>query len=238
MNILDSRKKFFITFCFILLNAFLIVGFLVIRDATSLNQLKKEMNELTKLNVTTDRFNRKIKTTGGYAAVEISIKEYLDGYAVGVQDINSLVHDPQLSKILSYENYLEDGPDFKNSIAYLEEAKDTFNTEIDQLLEDLEEDHIMEHIHTRTNDTYYVSLYEQLMLDGEINDELYQSKDLFSKTKVQVNSIYDTSLAILNFLIAYDGSWKLEDGQIKFANDELCQYYNSLIAKVETKKGD
>ena len=224
MNILDSRKKFFITFCFILLNAFLIVGFLVIRDATSLNQLKKEMNELTKLNVTTDRFNRKIKTTGGYAAVEISIKEYLDGYAVGVQDINSLVHDPQLSKILSYENYLEDGPDFKNSI--------------DQLLEDLEEDHIMEHIHTRTNDTYYVSLYEQLMLDGEINDELYQSKDLFSKTKVQVNSIYDTSLAILNFLIAYDGSWKLEDGQIKFANDELCQYYNSLIAKVETKKGD
>ena len=43
-------------FCFIVLDAFLVVGFLVIRDATSINNLKKEINELTKLDITKDDF--------------------------------------------------------------------------------------------------------------------------------------------------------------------------------------
>ena len=238
MNILSTRRRFFLVFCFILINAFLVVGFLVIRDATSINKLKKEINELTKLSITKDRYNRKIKTTGGYAVVEESIKSYLDSYAVGVQDINTLIHDPKLTSILSYDNYLEDGPDFQNSIAYLKESRAVFNQEIDELLKDLERDSIMYHIYGRTNNSYYISFYEQFMFDGDVTDDLYQSKDLFRKTKIKVNGVYDTSLDVLNFLVTYNDSWKLEDGQIKFATEELCEYYNNLIAKLETKKDE
>ena len=143
---MSTRRKFFMIFCFIVLDAFLLIGFLAIRDATSINQLKKEVNELTKLSIVNDRYNRSIKTKGGYAIVETSIKEYLDNYAVSVQEVSDLIHDPKLAKILSYDNYLEDGPDFQNSIAYLNESKKTFNDEIDQLLVDLEEEQIMENI--------------------------------------------------------------------------------------------
>lgn len=225
-------------FCFIILDAFLLVGFLVIRDATTINKLKKEINELTKLDITKDRYNRSIKTTGGYAVVEKSIKSYLDGYAVGVQEVGGLIHDEKLGKILSYDNYLEDGPDFKNSIAYLEEARFNFNREIDDLLEDLEQDKIMENIHNHTDDSYYVALYEELMFNEDMKDELYQSKEMFQKTKQKVNGVYDVSLSILNFLVTYNGSWTLEDGQIKFETQELCDYYNSLIVKVQTKKDE
>ena len=149
-----------------------------------------------------------------------------------------MIHDPKLTKILSYDNYLEDGPDFQNSIAYLEESRFNFNREMDELLEDLEQDKIMDNIHNHTEDSYYVALYEELMFNDDMKDELYQSKELFQKTKAKVNSVYDISLSVLNFLITYNGSWKLEDGQIKFETQELCDYYNSLISKIETKKDE
>ena len=235
---MSTRRKFFIIFCFIILNAFLLVGFLVIRDATSINKLKKEVRELAELNILEDRYNRPIKTKGGYAIVEKAIKEYLDDYAVSVQSINELIHDPQLSKILSYDNYLEDGPDFQNSLAYLESSKKTFNDQMDDLLKDLEEEQIMENIYKRTNDSYYIALYEELMFDGDMTEELKESQQMFVETREKVNGIYDTSLDVLNFLITYNGQWKLEDGQIKFETQELLNYYNDLIAKVQEKKDD
>ena len=235
---MTTKRKFFMIFCFIVLDAFLLVGFLVIRDATSLNKLKREINELTKLDIMKDRYNRKIQTSGGYAIVESSIKDYLDEYAVNVQEVNSLIRDPKLAKVLSYDNYLEDGPDFKNSIAYLEESKVTFNREMDTLLDDLEQDEIMNNIFDHTHDTYYVSLYHQLMFTDGMTDELYQSKNLFQKTKIRVNGVYDASLNVLNFLASNNDQWILENGEIKFATDDLCQYYNGLIAKVETKRGE
>lgn len=233
---MSTRRKFVFIFCFILLDAFLVVGFLVIRDATSINKLRKEVNELTKLDVTKDRYNRKIKTTGKYAIVESSIKDYLDGYALEVQKATALMHDPQLSKILSYENYLEDGPDFKNSIAYLEESREEFNDEIDALLYDLEEEQIMNHIYERTKDDYYVSLYQELMFDDDMKDGLNESKELFQQTRTKMNNVYDVSLEVLNFLKTYNDSWELDNGEIKFKTNDLRNYYDTLIAKIETKK--
>ena len=235
---MSSRRKFAIVFCFIILDAFLLVGFLVIRDATSINKLKKEVNELTKLDVTKDRFNRKIQTSGKYALVEESIKDYLDGYAIEIQEVSVMMHDPTLSKILSYDNYLEDGPDFKNSIAYLEESRESFNDQIDSLLYDLEEEQIMNHIYERTDDNYYVGLYQDLMFNDNMKDELDQSRDLFQKTRIKMNGIYDTSLEVLNFLKTYNDSWELSDGQIKFKTPELRDYYESLISKVQNKKDE
>ena len=235
---MNARRKYVFIFCLILLDAFLIVGFLVIRDATSINKLKKEVKELEKLDVTKDRYNRKIQTSGKYALVEASIKDYLDSYALEIQEVSNMMHDPQLSKILSYDNYLEDGPDFNNSIAYLQDSKENFNAQIDALLYDLEEEQIMNHIYERTNDSYYVSLYQQMMFDDDMRDGLNQSRDLFQRTRTKMNNVYDTSLEVLNFLVTYHDSWELNNGEIKFSNNELYQYYASLIQKVQTKKDE
>ena len=43
---LSKKKKVFLSILFIILNMFLLVGFLVIRDATSLNDLKKDVATL------------------------------------------------------------------------------------------------------------------------------------------------------------------------------------------------
>lgn len=233
-----NLRKYFVIFCFIILDAFLVVGFLAIRDATSINELKKEVNELTKLNVRTDRYNRKLKTSGKYAVVEDTIKDYLDSYAVGVQEMDLLMTDKQLLNVLSYDNYLDDGPEFTNSLEYLNDSKDRFNTLTNQLLLELNDEQIMNNIYSRMSDTYYINLYQDLMFDTNMTDELHESEELFLRTQLRMNNIYDTSIMVLEFLQAYNSSWVLEDNQIKFENQELCDYYNSLIEKVESKRDE
>ena len=105
---MSKKKKVFFSVLFVLLNMFLLVGFIVIRDATLLNDLKKEVANLSKLDVTKDRYNSKIKTRGKYAIVEKAIKTYLDDYAVSLQESLQIVQDPQLTSILSYDNYQKD----------------------------------------------------------------------------------------------------------------------------------
>ena len=56
---MSSRQKFLLIFGFIILNMFMLVSFLVIRDATMENELKNEMEYLSKLDITKDRYNKK-----------------------------------------------------------------------------------------------------------------------------------------------------------------------------------
>lgn len=232
---MSTRRKFFMVFCFILIDAFLIIGFLYIRDATKINILKKEVSNLAKLNIMTDDYNTKIKTSGKYAIVEKSIKEYLSSYAIGVQEVSRIVTDEELKGILSYENYQNDGPNFEKSLTYLSDSKTNFNNKIDVLLDSLNEKNMKKYINSKTDDKYYRSLYVRLITSDEITASLYPTRDILMKAKVNVNNIYDTSTDVLNFLKAYQGSWYLENGEIKFKSEDLYNHYIELISKVKTE---
>ncbi len=218
---MSSRRKFLLIFCFIILDMFLLIGFLVIRDATLLNNLKKEVRELTKLDITKDRYNKKIKCRGNYAIVEKAIKEYMDDYAVNLQDVLSVIKDPNLTKILSYENYSTDGPDFKKSLDYLKVTKKDFNDKIDLLIKNSEEDEIANYINQKINDSYYIDLYKELMLTDEMISDFNETRVLLEKTKVRVNNVFDVSTEVLKFLVAHKDSWSVEDGEIKFLTKDL-----------------
>ena len=55
---------------------------------------------------------------------------------------------------------------------------------------------------------------------------------MINNSKIKVNNIIDTSSEVLSFLITYKDSWVVENGGIKFANEELYNYYNELVSKV------
>ena len=219
---MSSRRKFLLIFCFILLDMFLLIGFLVIRDATLLNNLKKEVSTLSELDITKDRYNSKIKSRGNYAIVEKAIKEYLDNYAVSLHDVSDIMNDEQLKTILSYDNYLKDGPEFIESLAYLSKTKEKFNKKIDKLINDLDEE-IMKN---------YINLYKELMLGDSMVQNFNETRDVLNKLKISVNNVFDVSLEVLNFLIVNKESWKVEDGEIKFLTNDLYNYYNILINKL------
>ena len=232
---MKDRKIFFFVFCFIILDIFLLLGFLFLRDATSENRLRKEVESLSKLDITKDRYNTKIKSSGKYKVVEEAIKEYLDDYAVGLQEVSKVLSDSTLTKVLSYDNYASDGPEFTKSREYLNTTKEKFDKTIDELISKSDKETIANFIYDKTDDPELIKLYQELMLDDSILEELNSNKELLINTKVKVQNIIDTSLEVLNFLNTYSDSWVAEEGEIKFQNKELYNYYTNLIDKVKVK---
>mgnify|MGYP007047908950 FL=1 len=235
---MSSRKKFLLVFGFIVLNMFMLVSFLVIRDATMENELKNEMEYLSKLDITKDRYNKKTVTRGKYAVVEKSIKKYLDDYHLELQEVLKLINDKELTTILSYDNYSTDGPEFTKSLEYLNTSKDTFNKKVDDLINKFGDEEIKNNIYKSTKEEYYVNLYDNLMLSSNMRSNYNSTIELLKSTKSRMNNVYDTSIEVLNFLVLYKDDWVVEDGEIKFKTQDLYNYYNELISKVSTKKSE
>lgn len=235
---MNSRKKFLLVFGFIVLNMFMLVSFLVIRDATMENELKNEMEYLSKLDITKDRYNKKTVTRGKYAVVEKSIKKYLDDYHLELQEVLKLINDKELTTILSYDNYSTDGPEFTKSLEYLNLSKETFNKKVDDLINKFGDEEIKNNIYKSTKEEYYVNLYDNLMFSSNMRSNYNSTIELLKSTKSRMNNVYDTSIEVLNFLVLYKDDWVVEDGEIKFKTQDLYNYYNELISKVSTKKSE
>ena len=85
-------------------------------------------------------------------------------------------------------------------------------------------------------DKYYISLYEELVFSEDLTNQYENNRELLKEVRSNYNEVYDTSLEVLNFLVTYKDSWSLEDGEIKFINNDLYNYYNSLIDKIKKNK--
>ena len=180
-----------------------------------------------------DRYNTKIKSSGDYALVEKVIKEYMDDCAVDVQKMSNMVNDKKLKSILSYDNYMSDGPDFKDSLKYLNSQSDEFNKLVDGLSNKLEDNYIKKYIRKKINDDYYISLCEELIFDDDLVKSRNSTKLLLLQEKDKMNNIYEVSTNVLSYLSVCSDDWKLEDGEIKFKTQDMYSYYNSLVDKLK-----
>lgn len=230
---MKKNKKISFVIVFLLLDVLLCASLYFIMDATNINLLKKEINNISKLDMSIDRFNRKNKTSFKYKVVENTIKDFLDDYSKKMDSVYKLVSDKEFTKILSYDNYVEDGPIFEKSTKYIIDSKIKFNNIINDMESDLEKKNIKKLIRNETDDKYYISLYEELVFSEDLTNQYENNRELLKEVRSNYNEVYDTSLEVLNFLITYKDSWALEDGEIKFINNDLYNYYNSLIDKIK-----
>ncbi len=229
---MSKKRKIFLVLIFIILDIFLLIGFLVIRDKTLENTLKKEINSLKELDITKDRYNTKIKTRGNYAILEKAIKTYLDDYAVNLQSVLNILNDDKFTNLLLAENYTDD-LEFKEEFLFIETTRETFNTKINNLIEECDKDNIKKYIRTKMVDPYYISLYEELMLDDNVSREIVESKELLAKTKDRVNTILDTSEELFSFLKKHQEEWTVENNEVKFTTQALLDEYNTYLEKVQ-----
>ena len=229
---LSSRRKFFLIFIFIILDIFLLIGFLVIRDKTLENTLKNEIDSLKELDITKDRYNTKIKTRGNYAIIEKAIKEYLDNYAVNLQSVLGILSDEEFTGLLLADNYTDD-LEFKEEFAFIEKTKDRFNKKINELIDECDKENIKDYIRTKMVDPYYIALYEELMIDDNASRDIIESRELLGRTKARVNLILDTCEDIFNFLKMHSEEWVVEDGEVKFKTQALLDQYNAYLKNIQ-----
>lgn len=229
---MNFKRKSSYVIVFIFIDILLCASLYFIIDATNINLLKKEITSLSKLDISVDKINKDSKTYFKYRIVENTIKDFLNDYSYKINEVYEFVDDDKLIKILSYDNYLNDGPEFNDSKHYLVDRKIKFNNIINELEKILEEDNIKKLIRNKITNEYYITLYDEMIFSDEFNEQFENNRIFFKELRDKYNNIYDTSLEVLNFLSLYKDSWKLENGEIKFINNDLLNYYNNLISKI------
>lgn len=229
---MNFKRKSSYVIVFIFIDILLCASLYFIIDATNINLLKKEITSLSKLDISVDKINKDSKTYFKYRIVENTIKDFLNDYSYKINEVYEFVDDDKLIKILSYDNYLNDGSEFNDSKHYLVDRKIKFNNIINELEKILEEDNIKKLIRNKITNEYYITLYDEMIFSDEFNEQFENNRIFLKELRDKYNNIYDTSLEVLNFLSLYKDSWKLENGEIKFINNDLLNYYNSLISKI------
>ena len=228
---MKSKKKIILIIGFILFDLLLIGSLFFLYQIANENKLRVEVLELSKLDIMKDRYNRSYRTIGAYRKVERAIKDYLDDYAVHIQELSKLVDDNQLKTVLSIEN-IEKENSFEESISYLDESLKQYNTKIEYLLGRLNEDTIKNSINDYTKSPYYRNLYIELMLDDSIKNDFFGTKELLMTIKTKMNQKLNSMKDALIYLKDHRDAWFIEDGEIKFRDQGEYNYYNELLSKI------
>lgn len=104
------------------------IGILLVKDLKQEDTLREEILAFDNLtreeNIDLEKIDekiRKIKTTGDYGVVEKAVKEYWGDIINTSIDLTNILNDEKIEKVLTAENYKEDGPDFIETKKYLQE---------------------------------------------------------------------------------------------------------------------
>lgn len=213
-------------------------GYFFMNDAGQKAKILEEFAQIEELteseNFDMAALNEKtgtIVTNGKYATVEKAAKSYASDLFGTAFKIKTLMEDERLVKLLTAENYQEDGPEFVETKKYISETKQKLEDSKKEMLSYLEENKINSYIEAETTEEYYVNLYKELVTqDIEISDT--ERNELESSINMVV-SLLDTAEEVIDFLIANKGKWEVQGGQIAFATNQLVETYNGFLEKLQ-----
>ena len=162
------KKKVLIAILMIIVIAIGVIGYFVFSDIMQEDKLRTELaeiNELTNaeqidMDAINDRLDR-IVTTGDYAVVEDAFKSYLKENFENNIEIANILNDEKLTKLLTVENYKEDGKDFTESKNYITTTRTALENCKAKYTEFLTEDKAMSYINDKELDSYYTDLYKE-----------------------------------------------------------------------------
>ena len=139
-----------------------------------------------------------------------------------------MVNDGKMTKILSVENYKEDGKEFTNTKNYIKEAIEKLENLKKNYSDYMQEEKVMSYINKKNLDDYYVELYKTIMGESQYEEIETSINELIS--------LLNKSNDIIDFLRENKDSWEIENGTILFETDELVSEYNTLVDSLSMYK--
>lgn len=201
--------------------------------------LNEEVEKLTNKNVATDSFDSiEIKTSGSYAAVERTIKqyfkEYSDSYKKLMEDITR--EQELLEDILNVSSYGTDGKIFEETVSEVTEAKEQFSKDAAKVQALLEKDNIMARISTENVNSEYIELYRNYFFgNSKLSEMIAKEKEEILATKKSVENTYTKTIDLLNFLLENKSHWVIQNSKLVFDNASLYAKYITLKIAISTE---
>ena len=227
------KKKALIILGIIILIVVGLLAYVVIDDMQQESKLKEELVAINDLasaeTIDMDKINEnldRIVTKGDYAVLEKAYKQYLRDSFDNSLEIASLLNDERIVTILTAENYIEDGPEFTETKAYIAETKQSLEDCKNKYYEFFTDEKAMSYVNDKNLDTYYIDFYK-----NEIAFDLEEAgEDKTVETAINdIIAILDGSEKVIDFLITNSNNWQIVDSNIVFNSDELSQQYDELI---------
>lgn len=227
------KKKIILTIFALLILTIAIITYFVLRDISYERKLKNEISQITELtkdwqNFNKEQFEEKINRTitkKDYALVEKSTKKYIKDSVNNMLEITNILENENITKILTADNYNDDGPDFTNTKNYLLDTKNKLTTGLDNYYKYLTKDVIISYLDPSL-DKYYKNFY----LNELIGDYEKEFNDKTIDTSIKnLLTLLDNSEKIIDFLIENKTSWYVKDGNIVFKTNDLLNTYNTLV---------
>lgn len=197
--------------------------------------LVNEVNELvSKKNLSKDTINvDDIKTSGNYAQVEKAIKTYLNDYGTEIQKMIKIASDERMSKLLSTENYKNDGPEFTETLAFIDETTTSLNETSEKAMRLMEKEEMNKYIESYNLSEKYNELFKTLMLDADTEKELQTAKTELQESLDALNKNLEIAKETINFLKEHKNDWHISGSMVMFNNQSLVNEYNALIKKLK-----
>ena len=228
----DGNKLNKVILTILLILVIFVVAIGIIYGGRIINKAKldRELENLVSKDISSvDLSNTAPVTSGEFAVVEQTVKEFFKEYSDLRQQFMEKVNDSQLQSILTTENYEQDGPEFTESINYINTAKEEFNNIADELLNLLSTENIEARIKDKDIGDYYKDLYKGYFIDN--NDLSTTFQETYQDTvddKTLMNNLYDNEIKILNFLTENKAHWEVLDNKLTFDDQELANTFNEM----------
>ena len=195
--------------------------------------LSRETDKIGNLDILKDQVDMKIYTTGDYAVVEKTMKNYIADYGKISQQVITLIDDDTLKNLLTVERIEQDGKEFHDTLTYLQKKKTDIEKVMNQMITMTSDQEIMNTIQKEKVSVSYQNLYRKMMLDSDIASALKQEQNNLIDTKEKTLVFIDNYIKIFEFLKANGSSYMVSDGQILFQNESLYQQYQSLVSSLQ-----
>lgn len=233
-----TSKKFIVTLTIIILILVVvgaIIGGIFGYHTMQRALLVNEVNEITtNIDLTVDTINTENTiTSGDYAKVEKAIKTYLNECGTEMQKMISIMKDERITKILSIENYREDGPEFSETLSYVEETSTQLSESLKKVVKLMDKEEMFNYIENYELDEKYKELYKELMLDEETENDLKESQEDLQNSITKLLDNLEVSKEILNFLKQNKSKWYISNDMVMFSSQKLVDQYNELVSKLQ-----
>lgn len=209
------------------------ITYFVVRDLQEESKLDEIVNELSSMDLLNEEIDMTIYTKRDYGTVEKTIKTYLSDYATAAEKAISVMQDERFVNVLTIDNYETDGKDFKETKRYIEEVKKSLSTSFDTLIQMTETEEMMKRIEEKKLDDYYVDLYEEYMFDGDVKEELTQTKKQLEESRTQIENIINIYEETISLLSENQSSWYIQDHQLYISNTTVLNKYNHYISNLQ-----
>ena len=228
----DGNKLNKVILTILLILVIFVVAIGIIYGGRIINKAKldRELENLVNSGSSSEKLeNTTTVTSGEFAVVEETVKEYFKEYSNLRQQFMKRVNDSKLQSVLTPENYEQDGPEFTESIKYINTAKEEFNNIADELLNLLSTENIETRIQDKDIGDYYKDLYKGYFIDN--NDLSSTFQETYQDTlddRTLMNILYDNEIEILSFLTENKEHWEVLDNKLTFDDQELANTFNNM----------